>query len=73
VREEASPFGVEFDVNATGGVAVYPSKAALKRLKTNPQLSQVKLLTKAGLKLTLSRKPLHTRRQSITRKIEANT
>ena len=38
VREEASPFGAEFDVNATGGMAVYPSKGVLDEVKDRPVL-----------------------------------
>lgn len=33
VREEVSPFGSEFDVNATGGISVYPSESALNEVK----------------------------------------
>ena len=38
VREEASPFGAEFDINATGGIAVYPSESALDEVKDKPVL-----------------------------------
>ena len=38
VREEASPFGAEFDVNATGGMAVYPSESTLNEVKDKPVL-----------------------------------
>lgn len=33
VREEASPFGAEFEVNATGGISVYPSESVLNEVK----------------------------------------
>lgn len=38
VREEVSPFGIEFDVNATGGIAVYPSEDVLKEVRDKPAI-----------------------------------
>jgi hypothetical protein len=35
-RGEASPFGVEFEVNATGGIAVYPSEEVLREVRDKP-------------------------------------
>ena len=36
VREEASPLVVEFDVNVTTGISVYPSEGALDEVRDRP-------------------------------------
>ena len=38
VREETSPFGVEFEVDATGGVSIYPSEKSIKEIENKPVL-----------------------------------
>ncbi len=56
VREEASPFGVEFDVNATGGVAVYPSEAALKEVKDKPTIEPGKTVNEGWAQVDIVEK-----------------
>lgn len=56
VREEASPFGAEFDVNATGGIAVYPSKSALDEIKDKPVLEPGKTVSKGWRRVDIIEK-----------------
>jgi len=45
VREENTPFKVEFDVNVTVGLSVYPSKDVLEEIKDKPLLESNKIIT----------------------------
>jgi len=53
VREEASPFGVEFDVNATGGISVYPSKKALDEVKDKPVVEPGKIPSEGWVRVDI--------------------
>jgi len=53
VREEASPFGVEFDVNATGGISVYPSKKALDEVKDEPVVEPGKIPSEGWVRVDI--------------------
>jgi hypothetical protein len=55
-REEASHFGVEFDVNATGGIAVYPSGAALKEVKDKPTVEPGKTVNEGWAQVDIVEK-----------------
>ncbi len=56
VREEASPFGVEFDVNATGGVSVYPSEDALKEASSKPVIKPGKIVKEGWIQVDIIEK-----------------
>jgi len=56
VREEASPFGVEFDVNATGGVSVYPSEDALKEVKDKSAIEPSKTVKEGWIQVDIVEK-----------------
>lgn len=56
VREEASPFGVEFDVNATGGVAIYPSEDALKEASSKPVIEPGKIVKEGWIQVDIIEK-----------------
>ena len=56
VREEASPFGVEFDVNATGGIAVYPSESALDEVRDKPVLEPGKTVNEGWTRVEIVEK-----------------
>lgn len=56
VREEASPFGVEFDVNATGGVSVYPSEDALKETSDKPVVEPSKIVKEGWIQVDIIEK-----------------
>lgn len=58
VREEASPFGVEFEVNATGGVAVYPSEAALKEVSDKPVIEPGAIVKEGWIQVDMFEKAL---------------
>ena len=45
--EEASPFGVEFGVNITTGISVYPSEESMRELEGKP-IAQSKIPPKEG-------------------------
>ena len=54
LREEASPFGAEFDVNATGGIAVYPSESALNEVKDKPVLEPGKTVSEGWIRVDIA-------------------
>jgi len=56
VREEASPFGVEFDVNATGGISVYPSENALKEISDKPVIEPGKIVKEGWIQVDIIEK-----------------
>jgi len=53
VREEASPFGVEFNINATGGIAVRPSQNALDEVKDKPILEPGKTVSDGWIRVDI--------------------
>ena len=53
MREEASPFGAEFDVNATGGTSVYPSKEALEEVKDKPVVEPGKIPSEGWVRVDI--------------------
>ncbi len=53
VRQEASPFGAEFDVNATGGISVYPSEDVLSEVKDKPVLEPGKTASEGWMRVNI--------------------
>ena len=56
IREEASPFGAEFDVNAAGGMAVYPSESALDEVRDKPVLEPGKTIGEGWTRMEIIEK-----------------
>jgi len=55
-REETSPFGVDFEVNATTGVSAYPSKEAMKKVKDKPIIEPGRTLSEGWERLDIVEK-----------------
>jgi len=56
IREEASPFGVDFDVDATVGMSVYPSDVALSEVKDKPVLEPGKSIGEGWMRVEITEK-----------------
>jgi len=55
-REEASPFGVEFEVNITGGVSVYPSEDSLKEVSDKLVIEPDKIVKEGWIQVGIIEK-----------------
>ena len=56
VRGSSSPFGIDFEVNATTGLSVYPSKDAVEEVKDKPILEPGKTINKGWVRVDIVEK-----------------
>lgn len=56
MREETSPFGVEFEVSATAGIAVYPSEDVSKEILNKPAIEPGKTVNEGWIQVDIIEK-----------------